>query len=94
MISEELRAKIVLVSESMEGLDDIETVRVSAKFMCAVFDAIDALQAKLDAVPVWAIALLRTEATDEAWEAWAREEGGESSEALSVVDAWLKRVQP
>ena len=54
----------------------------------------DALQAKLDAVPVWAIALLRHESTDEAWEAWAREEGGESSEALSVVDAWLKRVQP
>ncbi len=62
--------------------------------MAELVRALEDARAKLAAVPVWAIAMLRTEATDECWEAWAREEGGEPSEALNVVDGWLKKVTP
>ena len=83
MTEEELQAKIALVRESMECLDDIETVRVSAKFMRAVLDTLDAMQAKLDAVPVEALAFC-VDAADYTYDVmWA--------EAKAWIDA---QVQP
>ena len=86
-MTEELQAGIDFMRRN---IDRNPPVGVSVAFMRALLDERDALQAKLDAVPVEAIRMLRMDAVPDYWIEYAEISDGPASELLNSLDAWLE----
>ena len=78
---------------------DVETLVDAYRRACIERDELGAqlaaAQAKLDAVPVEAIRMLRMDAVPDYWIEYAEISDGPASELLNSLDAWLEtQVEP